>query len=88
MQFTGELPVITRKRKPKIILPAVIIPEEPKEKRIEEVMAAFDKKVTDFKPTVFMRSMSTVAGQFGFYKEEEIGKLRLYSIKQQTNWSV
>ena len=76
MQFTGELPGITRKRKPKIILPAVIIPEEPKEKRIEEVMAAFDKKVTEFKPTVFMRSMSTVAGQFGFYKEEEIGKSR------------
>ena len=43
--------------------------------RVEEVMAAFDKKVTDFKPTVFMRSISTVAERLGFYKEEEIGKL-------------
>jgi hypothetical protein len=38
-------------------------------------MAAFDRKVTDFKPTVFMRSISTVAERLGFYKEEEIGKL-------------
>ena len=45
--------------------------------RVEEVMAAFDKKVTDFKPTVFMRSISTVAERLGFYKEEEIGKLLL-----------
>jgi hypothetical protein len=43
--------------------------------RVEEVMSAFDRKVTDFKPTVFMRSISTVAERLGFYKEEEIGKL-------------
>ena len=43
--------------------------------RVEEVMAAFERKVTDFKPTVFMRSISTVAERLGFYKEEEIGKL-------------
>ena len=28
----GELPVITRKRRPKPVLPSVIIPEEPKGK--------------------------------------------------------
>ena len=32
VQFTGELPVITRKRRPKPVLPSVIIPEKPKGK--------------------------------------------------------
>ena len=48
-------------------------------------MAAFDKKVTDFKPTVFMRSISTVAERLGFYKEEEIGKLFISPIPNQIN---
>ena len=47
--------------------------------RVEEVMAAFDRKVTNFQPTVFMRSISTVAERLGFYKEEEIGKLFSYT---------
>ena len=51
--------------------------------RVEEVMAAFDRKVTDFKPTVFMRSISTVAERLGFYKEEEIGKLFISPIPNQ-----
>ena len=44
-------------------------------------MAAFDRKVTNFQPTVFMRSISTVAERLGFYKEEEIGKLFSYSTR-------
>ena len=49
-------------------------------------MAAFDRKVTDFKPTVFMRSISTVAERLGFYKEEEIGKLFISPIPNQQSY--
>ena len=66
VQFTGELPVTKRKRRPKTII------EEPKETRIQRIMAEFEKKVAKFQPSLFMQQVSKVVEKFGYFQEEEI----------------
>ncbi len=67
VQFTGELPVIKRRRRPKFVLP-----QEPKESRIERIMAQFEKRVENFKPSKFVRYLSSAAEKLGYFQEEEI----------------
>lgn len=72
VQFVGELPVVKRKRRARPPKSDLIIPVEPQETRIERIMADFEKRIEDFKPSFTLRALSRVAGKMGFFKEEEV----------------
>ena len=69
VQFTGELPVTRRTRRPKTVL---IVPQEPKESRIERIMNEFEKRVSEFKPSALKRTIAAFASKLGYFQEEEV----------------
>ena len=72
VQFVGELPVVRRRRRPRPKLIPTEITSVPKEVRVDRLAKDFEARVAQFNPNTFIRSLSHIARNLGFFQEEEI----------------